>query len=198
MSINHLIYSQATPKYNLYCNDLSMQGDLNINGVISTSLLNCDNVNVAQKVSTDSIILNGDLSDIKQIISIPYLEPFGPADGFGGGGLTQAQQVNYIVKTRETLTSIVRNYQFKISSTSVVNATEFKINFLPIGLATSIGFNITNLDFRVIDSGVGMSTTPKVVLLNPSTFTISSLLVIGSITAGVKDVFISITTSEGK
>ena len=198
MSINHLIYSQATPKYNLYCNDLSMQGNLNINGTISTPLLNCENVNVSQKVRVGNIILTGDSSGRDQLVSIPYLSPFGATDGFGGGGLTQAQQVNYVVKKTETSTSIVRTYQFQFNSTSVLNATEFKINFLPVELATAQNFKFTNFDFRVMDAGVGMTTSPSVVILDPSTFTISSLLVLGSITAGNKEVFISITTSEDK
>jgi hypothetical protein len=200
MSINHLIYSQATPKYNLYCNDLSMQGDLNINGVISTPLLNCENVNATQQVRTGSITLTGDSSGREQIASIPYLSPFGATDGFGGGGLTPAQLVNYVVKKTETLTGIVGTYQFQFNATSVLNATEYKINFLPVGLATAQNFDITNLDFRVMDqfAGVGMTTTPRVVSLDPSTLTISSLLVLGSITTGNKEVFISITTSEDK
>ena len=199
MSINHLIYSQATPKYNLYCNDLSMQGDLNISGTISTPLLNCENVNATQKVRVGgNIILTGDSSGREQIASIPYLSPFGATDGFGGGGLTPAQQVNYVVKKTETSTSIIGTYQFQFNATSVLNATEYKINFLPVGLATAQNFNITNLDFRVMDAGVGMTTTPRVVSLDPSTLTISSLLVLGSITAGNKEIFISITTSEDK
>ena len=194
MSINHLIYSQAVPKYDIYCNNIDVAGDVTNVGVISTPELYAQNAFVSSNVQVGgNLIMTQDKAGTEALLTLPYLDSFGASDGFGG--LAPTEIIAYTVKKTLTPTSIIREYTFNFFASSLVSP-EFKINFLPIGYETASSFNVTNLDFKVIDSTAGATIAPKVAALNATTLTISSLLVVGAINAGNKAVYISITTSE--
>jgi len=194
MSINHVIDPQANPKYNIYCNDLDVQGDITNSGSLSTPAIFAQNAYVSSNVQVGgNLIMVQDKAGTDSLLTLPYLASFGVDDGFGG--LAVSLNIAYTLKTTLTPTSIIREYTFNFFATSLASP-EFKINFLPIGLSTANSFNITNLDFKVVDSAAGATIAPTVVALDANTFTISSLLVVGAINAGEKAVYISITTSE--
>ena len=194
MSINHVIDPQANPKYNIYCNDLDVQGDITNSGSISTPAIFAQNAYVSSNVQVGgNLSMTQDKAGTDSLLTLPYLASFGAGDGFGG--LAVNEVIAYTLKTTLTPTSIVREYTFNFFATSLVSP-EFKINFLPIGYSTANSFNVSNIDFKVIDSAAGATIAPKVVALDANTLTLSSLLVVGTINAGQKAVYISITTSE--
>jgi hypothetical protein len=62
MSINHLIDQNTNPRYDIYCNDLNVEGDLTTAGSITTSQLNAENLYVSSDLKVDgSLIIETDL-----------------------------------------------------------------------------------------------------------------------------------------
>ena len=194
MSINHIIDPQATPKYNIYCNNINVEGNVRADdsAVITNTLY-------AQHAFFTDLRVDGNLTMVQDeagsstLSSLPYLESAGASDGFNGIDLTTI--VAYTFKKTKTATSLVREFTFSFLANSLASAV-FKINFIPNGFTPLPGFNITNLDFKVIDPNAGATITPQVIGINPYTYELSSSLVIGTITAGTQQVYISITTSE--
>jgi len=205
MSINHLIDSAAVPKYDIYCNDIDVQGDINIDGAINVDDIYAQNANVSQDVDIGlSLQITQDDAGVSTLGNIPYLESFGASDGFGG--LSSSLSIKYAVRTTETSDKIIRSYMFQFDEGSADFVSEFKINFLPIELTTAQNWNVVGLDFRVIYVGgsptfnaPGATIASQIEGLNPTTLTLTSNLALKILYSGAPhQVYIKVTTSEDK
>ena len=57
MSINHLIDQNTNPRYDIYCNDLNVDDDLNTTGSTTTSQLNAENLYVSSDLKVDGNLI---------------------------------------------------------------------------------------------------------------------------------------------
>jgi len=205
MSINHLIDSAAVPKYDIYCNDIDVQGEINVDGAINVDNIFATNAYVSQDVDIGlSLQIKQDEAGEQTLGDLPYLESFGPTDGFGG--LPPSLPIKYAIRTTETSNRIIRSYMFQFNDGSADFVSEFKINFLPIIVPTSQLWRSIDVDFRVIYVGgtptfnaPGATIASQIEGVNPTTLTLTSNLAINSLYSGAPhQIYIKVITTEDK
>jgi len=203
MSINHLVDNETNPKYNLYCNDLKTDGDMINAGVISTSELNSDSLQVSQNLrvgsnleKTQDVVFTSTISQGGILSKCP--SPV--VDGF-----VDIDTAIFRTIIRKTLTSnrIIREYVFECGSTpSSANSTSYRLNFRPVVPFDTAGLDlqVSYLSFEVFDNGAITSCGTIDTSGNPSA---EERTIVSNIFTGIlpsegfpKTILIKITTSE--
>jgi len=205
MSINHLIYSQAKPRYDIYCNDLNIEGDLTNSGSITTSQLNAENLSVSSNLTIDgSLIMETDLViDTPVSLNIFLSEIPNTNDGFVD---INSSIFRSIARKTETNNKIIREYVFSCNDVAVrSNTTTYRLNFKPpvVPFGTpGADVQVVNISFSVFNN-LGASTCGYVNSSGaPSAGqkTIVSSVYTGAIPleGELKTILINITTIENK
>ena len=205
MSINHVIDQQKVPKYDLFCKDIIVDGDVN-----TTNYVNTRAVYVTNNTFISDASVNTDLIMTKDVVATSTIDgpdilikcPDPIVDGFVDISTAIFRSV---IRQKETSTKIIREYVFAcISTPSSANITSYRLNFKPIVPfdTPDLDLNVTYLDFKVIDNGGATTCGIIDTSGNPGVGerTLVSSLFLGTLPSEgfPKTVLIKIVTNENK
>ena len=206
MSINHLIDQNTNPRYDIYCNDLNVEGDITNSGSITTSQLNAENLYVSSDLKVDgSLIMETDLVLDAAVSLGVFLNQVPPVidDGFVD---ISSNVFRSIARKTETNDKIIREYVFASSGAAAkLNNTTYRFNFKPpvVPFGTpGADVQVVNISFKVFNN-LGASTCGYVDSSgNPPSGmkTIVSSVYTGTqpLEGELKNIVIKITTIENK
>ena len=206
MSINHLIDQNTNPRYDIYCNDLNVEGDITNSGSITASQLNAENLYVSNDLKVDgSLKISTDLV-LDAAVSLGIFLNQVPAvidDGFVDISSNVFRSI--AIKT-ETNDKIIREYVLSSTSAAVqLNKTIYRFNFKPLVVpfgTPGADVEVVNISFNVFNN-LGASTCGYVDSSgNPPSGqkTIVSSVYTGTLPleGELKTILIKITTIENK
>ena len=205
MSINHLIDSQTVPRYDLFCNDLQVDGDVTNTGTISTPEIDTGLLQVSSDLSVGT-----DLVKVQDIVFTSTISQGGilvkcPSPVIDGFVDISTPIFRTVIRKTETVNKIIRQYTFECTSApSSLNSTLYRLNFKPVVPFDTAGLDlqVSYLSFSVFDNGGVTSCGTIDTSGNPA---VGERTLVSNIFTGTppalsnpKTVLIKITTNENK